>query len=297
MTMQPARSDVAALGLDRFLAYPSTLAAISERAQGVGMGRWTITVNTRVGSFLLESPSHRFDVPVDYPDARRAIYAIRDAIEDDFEAAWPAISAMQAWIDNRLQSFAATLAAAGAGADFDVALTAAIAARDVCASAAQALATAAANQPKHVDAVRALHDTITDESMRRCAELHAALADQPAGRDDALAQFSVLQSILATSQAKLTEAVHDLVHETTAVLGELEALVRAAEQLVTDLERCRSLVDGGVDRDVVVSSFDLSSMAKPWAALAASTADAPDDRLLTPLRPASLRARATRRRD
>jgi hypothetical protein len=111
-----------------------------------------------------------------------------------------------------------------------------------------------------------------------------------------LAQFSVFQSIVAGSLATLTEAIHDLVHETTAFVGELGAIARAAEQLVGDLERSRSLLDSGVDQAVVRSTFDLDAMAQPWAELAASTAPALDGVLLTPLRPASLRARATKRR-
>ena len=282
--------------LDRFLAYPRTLADISARAQGVGMGHWKITVNTRVGSFLLDATKHQFEVPVDYPEARQAIYAIRDAIEDDFEAVWPAITAVQAWIDDRLASLGPAVAAAGADGTFDDALAQATIARDVVAAAVTALSKAAAKQPVHVESVRALHSTITDESIRRCSELHVALTDQPGGREDALAQFSVLQSILATSQATLTEAAHDLVRETTAVLGELEAVCRDAEQLIRDLERCRQLVEGGVDHELVRSTLDLETTSAPWIALAASTATTSAGLLRTPLRPASLRARATARR-
>ena len=284
-------------GLDRFVAYPRSLASISARAQGVGMGHWMITVTTRVGSFLIDTSSLQFEIPIDYPDTRQAIYAIRDAIEDDFEGAWPAVTAVQAWIGEGLQSLAPTVAAAGSGGDFDAAMAAAAAARDRCASAVDVLTKAAARQSDHVEAVRALQATISDESLRRSAELQLALGAEPAGRDDALAQFSVFQSILAASLATLTEAVHDLVNETAAVLGELGVVAAMAEQLVGDLERSRSLLASGVDRAVVQSTFDLDAIAAPWAALASSTVAASEGVLLTPLRPASLRERATRRRD
>ena len=58
------------VGLERFVAYPSALAAISARAQGVGMGHWTISVTTRVGSFLIDTASHQFEIPIDYPETR-----------------------------------------------------------------------------------------------------------------------------------------------------------------------------------------------------------------------------------
>jgi hypothetical protein len=285
------------LGLERFVAYPGALAAISARAQGVGMGHWTIRVTTRVGSFLLDTSSHQFEVPIDYPETRTAIYAIRDAIEDEFEAAWPAIAAVQAWIGEGLPSLAPTVLAMGSGGDIDAAIVAAGAARDVCGAAVDVLTTVAASQSGHVESVRALQATIADESMRRSAELQLALAAEPAGHEDALAQFSVLQSILAASLATLTEAVHDLVHETAAVLGELSAVALAAGQLAADLQRSRSLLDSGVDPAVVRSTFDVDALAQPWAALATSAATSSDGVLLTPLRPASLRARATRRRE
>jgi len=285
------------VGLERFVAYPSALAAISARAQGVGMGHWTISVTTRVGSFLIDTASHQFEIPIDYPETRTAIYAIRDSIEDDFEGAWPAITAVQEWIGEGLPSLAPSLSAAGSGGDIEAAIAAATAARDVCASAVDVLTKVASSQADHVEAVRALHPTVTDESMRRAADVQEALAAEPAGHDDALAQFSLFQSILAGSLATLTEAIHDLVHETTALVGELSAIARAAGQLVGDLERSRSLLDSGVDHAVVRSTFDVDAMAHPWAALAASAATAFDGVLLTPLRPASLRARATQRRD
>ena len=244
-------------GLDRFVAYPGSLASISARAQGVGMGHWTITVTTRVGSFLIDTSSHHFEIPIDYPDTRQAIYTIRDAIEDDFEGAWPAMTAVQAWIGDGLQSLAPTVVAAGSCGDLDAAVAAAAAARDLCASAVEALTKVAASQSDHVEAVRALRATISDESLRRSAELQLALGAEPAGRDDALAQFSVFQSILAASLATLTEAVHDLVNETAAVLSELGAVAATAVQLVGDLERSRSLLASGVDQAVVQSTFDL----------------------------------------
>jgi hypothetical protein len=284
--------------LDRFIAYPRSLASISARAQGVGMGHWTIAVTTRVGSFLIDTSSHQFEIPIDYPVTRQAIYTIRDAIEDDFEGAWPAMTAVQGWIGDGLQSLAPAVVAADSGGDFDAAVVAAAAARDLCTSAVDALTKAAARQSDHVEAVRALQATMSEESIRRSAELQVALAAEPAGRDDALAQFSVFQSILAASLATLTEAVHDLVHETAAVLGELGAVAGAAAQLAGDLERSRSLLASGVDRAVVRSTFDLDAMAASWADLASSTAAAASEGVLvTPLRPASLRERATRRRD
>lgn len=290
------------------VAYPTTLAGISARAQGITVGRWLITVNGRAGSFLLDNVTNvSYSMDLDYPAVRREIYAIRDAIEDEFEVVWPAITALQGWLGIELPRLAAGLAGVVAAAgDGGAAFTDALGVvEEVAASStglldggAAAMADLQQRQQAHVQAAEALPGAVGEESRRRLGELHAVMDAQPCGQPEAVRQFTHFQVELAASCAALMAAVKDLVAATGLVHHRVAALAQADQLLLVDVRRAQSLVRAGTAAATVVDTLGLDAASTRWQDLAAAAAGLlADTHLRSPLRSPSLRARATAKRD
>ncbi len=310
--------DPLTVALQDLVAYPTTLAGISSRAQGVTVGRWVIQVHGRAGSFLLGDVTDvSYGMDLDYPDVRAAVYDVRDAIEDEFEVAWPAMTALQGWLGNELPGLgtdlaavvaaavvaAANDAAANGGDDgfadaLDVAEEVAASSIGVLDGAAATMADLHQRQHAHVQATEALSGPVVEESRRRLGDLHAVMDAQPCGQPEALRQFTHFQGELAASCAALMAAVKDLVAATGVVHHRAAALAQAARSVLVDVRRAQSLVAAGMAAATIVDTLGFDAASTRWQSLSTEAGELLEATALrSPLRTPSVRARATARRD
>jgi hypothetical protein len=294
------RSDGLESAIDTFLTFPRRLAEISARAQDASTGPWTVHVSTRVGSFLLrDQRDHSFEVTMDYPELRQATYRIRDQVEDDLGETWPAITAAQDWLDEGAPSLSQALTAtrrtdrSGMRDSLYAVGQMAQEGERILASAACALAAAASAQRSHVGDVAALHNRVTEEHLARAAQLRLAVAQQPGGHQDFETQLVLIRSLAATTQSVLTACVHTLVAEIAAASAAVARLSGAARELGRDLDWMRISAEQGWYRE----ASDFTETISTWRSATDHMLAIRSQKLLrSPLRPASLRARANARR-
>jgi hypothetical protein len=305
--------------IDAFLAYPRRLADVSGRAQGASTGPWTVHISGRIGSFLLENQADdSCDLTVDYPVLRRGTYRVRDEVEDELGHSWPAITTAQEWIDTGVPSLAQALAALdnlavdkpaadvtasdrtdvpGWATESSGAAALAGGGEIAFSAVAKALRDVGESQGSYVTTVAALNDQVSEEHFDRATELRRALPDRPDAVEDANTQLSMIRSLLATTQTVLTACAYSLVLETATAATAAETLACAARATARDLTWLTAVAEQGSDPTALYQRFGLAETASIWRSVADHVQATRDERgIRSPLRPASLRARANARR-
>ncbi len=293
--------------LDDLVALPRRIQKASSCFQELPMGRGKIGVVTRAGSFLLGgSFEYDYEFDADFPDTRHALYEVRDQAEDDLEAGWSHIAAVQHWIEKTLPDLAAQLGELAALVEArDVNATArASELRGQCATslalfeASEAgIADLCASQREYGTRLGAVHDRMAKEVQQRLSELNDFLEKQPNGQRDALSQFSQLQMQIAAAMRESMEIAARMQLDTQAAghavglwAEAVKALPIAIGHLVTETS---SPSPAGNSQEV-----EVTEVAGEWKAAAATAVERlQSESPRSPLRSPSLRARASARRD